>query len=121
MTIFLAGYFVTLFTVAPFTKRLSATTGTFMAYSLIAIPTIIALAYLFRTIQKIRRYGIPESFKGWRYTFTIIGFGVLLLGALAVVLPIVSSKSASGVSGVPLGISVIFSFLLVLPAMTTSR
>jgi hypothetical protein len=92
-----------------------------LAYICIAIPLAGSIAYLAWGVLKYKRVGIPNSFSGWRYALATAGLGVLVLSSLLIVFALLSAKTPGGMSGVPLGLGLVMSLLLVLPAMTTTR
>lgn len=116
-----ATYFPYLFAAQFVSKFVPAKAEKIFLYLFLAVPVVLALLYLVRTISKTKVYGIPEAFKGWRYMLTVIGFIVLILGAIPIVISLVFKPATGGMSGVPLALGIIFSFILVLPAMAIPK
>lgn len=92
-----------------------------LAYLCIAVPIAGSVAYLVWGILKCKRIGIPSSFSGWRYALTSAGLGILFLSSLPIVFALLSAGAPGGMSGVPLGLGLALSLLLVLPAMATTK
>ena len=117
----LAAYFPSLFAMQFVSKFVPVNAEKFFLFLFLAVPVALALLYFFRAISKVKQNGIPEAFKGWRYIFTVLGFIILILGALPIFISLLFKTATGGMSGVPLGLGLIFSFLLVLPAMAIPR
>jgi len=121
LVVFLAVYFITLFAAAPFSEHLTGLLSTLVVYSLYAIPICLASTYFLWNIIWLRKNEIPPNFRGWRYLCVCFSFAILLLGAFFTFIPMLLATPGSAMSGVPLGIGIVFSCLFVLPAMAFKR
>lgn len=92
----------------------------------IALYSIIKLIPL--CLIGIRTYGwikagkatLPTSFNGWRYGLCAIGFW-FSLSALALTIALALLTPAGGMSGVPLGLAILVSGLLCIPAIVSTE
>ncbi len=115
-TIGLAIYFVSIFMLTSFINLVPVTAQKIFIYIFIFLPILAGLLYFIRAIKKSKNNGLPIGFKGWRYTLAGIGFATLIVGVIPTIFMVLNPTPGSA-SGVGLGMGLIVSFMLTLPAM----
>lgn len=118
IAIFAVIAFVLLFVSQALVGLLSVSIQKGSVVGLLVMSGAAALAYFTINLSRLKKVGLPETFVGWRVILVWLGFGALLLGAIPVVFALVQPKASGGLSGVPLGLGFIFSFLLTVPSMS---
>lgn len=113
----LASYFASIFLLQSVVRFVPVSAEKMVVHIFVAIPFVIAFSYFVSRAWKVKKHGIPEAFKGWRYLFTILGFAALMVGMILTIVWLTSAATTGGQSGIPFGLGMGASMILAIPAM----